>query len=519
MIRRMCVLVVVVSTAAWALAPARLPAEAQGPRTVTVGLYADAISLDPEDTNDNLSLSVEREIYDGLLGFDSNMKAIPQLATSWEASPDAKVFTFHLRPGVKFQDGSPLDAEAVKLNFDRARDAAHKLKKYNLYEMIQSVDALNPTTVRFMLKQPFGAMLFNFAHPSSRIISPATIKQGEDAIARHPVGSGPFRFVSWTPGQEIVLERNPNFWQSGEPKVDRIVIRFITEDSSRVALLLSGEAQFIFSVPGVQVEAVSRASGVEVPKRWSIYSYGVAMNTQHAPLNILQVRQALNYAVDKDALIRAVLGGHGRPLEAPMAPGVAGYAGAVQRGGWPHDIVKAKQLLSEAGFPNGFRTVLWIGNQTESVRTGEFLQQQLAQVGVTVQVVPTEAGTLTALRYKPLRENQGQLNYTGWSPSTGDADWALRPNFAGESWPPVLFNIAFYKNPKVDALLADALATADQHKRTSDYAQADELIWNDAPWIWMQNAEILSAQRTNIKGIYALGDGTVDLRNAELTGR
>jgi len=519
MTRRVLVLLIVLCTAAWALAPARLPASAQAPRTITVALYADAISLDPEDTNDNLSLSVERVIFDGLLGFDQNMKAIPQLAASWDASADAKVYTFHLRRGVKFHDGTPLDAQAVKINFDRARDPANKLKKLNLYEMIQAIDVVDDATVRFTLKQPFGAMLYNFAHPSSRIISPANIKQGEDAIARHPVGSGPYRFVSWTPGQQIVLERNPNFWQSGEPKADRLIIRFPTEDASRVALLLSGEAQFIYPVPGVQVEAVSRASGVEVPKRWSIYAYGVAMNTQHAPLNILQVRQALNYAVDKNALIKAVLGGHGRPLEAPFAAGVAGYAGPVQRGGWPHDIAKAKALLAEGGFPRGFKTVLWLGNQTETVRTGEFLQQQLAEVGVNIQLVPTEAGTLSSLRYKPLRDNQGQLNLTGWSPSTGDADWALRPLFAGESWPPVLFNIAFYKNPKADALIAAGLATADQGKRTRDYAEAAQIIWQDAPWIWLQNAEILSAQRTTVKGVYALGDGTVDVREAELIAR
>jgi glutathione transport system substrate-binding protein len=519
MMRRVLVLLVVLSTAAWALAPAQLPAGAQGPRTVTVGLYADAISLDPEDSNDNLSLGVEREIYDGLLGFDSEMRAIPQLATSWEASPDAKVFTFHLRPNVKFHDGTPLDADAVKVNFDRARSPSPKLKKFNLYEMIQSIDVVNPTTVRFTLKQPFGAMLFNFAHPSSRILSPALIKQGEETIARHPVGSGPFRFVSWTPGQQIVLERNPNFWQSGEPKVDRLVIRFVVEDASRIALLLSGEAQFIYQVPGVQLEAVSRASGVEVPKRWSIFAGGVAMNTQHAPFNILQVRQALNYAVDKSAYIKAVLTGTARPMEAPMAPGVASYPGPVQKGGWPHDLNKAKALLAEAGFPHGFRTVLWTTNNTQTVRAGEFLQQQLAQVGVQLQLTPMEAGTLSALQYKPLKENQLQMVLVGWSPSTGDADWALRPNFASESWPPVLFNLAFYKNPRVDALIGAALATADQRKRTADYAEADRLIWNDVPWIWMTNTQILSAQRTSVRGMFTLGDGIVDLRGAEIVGR
>jgi glutathione transport system substrate-binding protein len=110
------------------------------------------------------------------------------------------------------------------------------------------------------------------------------------------------------------------------------------------------------------------------------------------------------------------------------------------------------------------------------------------------------------------------MNYYGWSPSTGDADWALRPNFAGESWPPVLFNLAFYKNPQVDALIHAALETADQRKRTDDYAQANRLIWNDAPWIWLQNTQILSAQRTNAKGMFTLGDGVVDLRSAELVG-
>lgn len=202
-----------------------------------------------------------------------------------------------------------------------------------------------------------------------------------------------------------------------------------------------------------------------------------------------------------------------------MAPGDASYPGPVQKGGWPYDLAKAKQLLTEGGFPNGFRTVLWTANRTESVRTGEFLQQQLAQVGVQVQLVPMEAGTLTAVVYKPLKENQSQLNLVGWSPSTGDADWALRPNFFGESWPPVLFNLAFYKNPRVDQLIAAALSTADQRKRTAAYAEADRLIWSDAPWIWLHNTEILSAMRNNVKGMYTLGDGIVDLRGAELVGR
>jgi glutathione transport system substrate-binding protein len=502
----------------WLLAPGGTPAGAQAPRTLTVALYADAISLDPEDTNDNLSLSIEREIYDGLLGFTPEMKIKPELATSWEASTDARIFTFHLRRGVKFQDGTPLNAQAVKLNFDRARDAEHKLKKYSLYEEIASVDAVDDFTVRFTLKKPFGAMLYNFAHPSSRIISPAALKQHGAQIGRHPVGTGPFKFVSWTPGQEIVLERNPDYWESGKPTVDRIVFRLIPEDASRVAMLLSGEAQFVFPVPGVQVEAVSKAPGVTVQKRWSIYAYYVAMNTQHVPFNTQAVRQAMNYAVDKSALIQVVLRSFGRPLDAPITPGVIGYS-AVQPDGWSYDIRKAKELLAEGGFPQGFTTVLWLNNQTENLRLGEAIQQMLAKVGVTLRLQPMEAGTLTAVRYKPFAENQSHMNLAGWSPSTGDADWGLRPHFDSASWPPTLFNIAFYKNPKVDALLHDALETADQKRRDKDYAQAMRIIWTDAPWVFLYNSQILAGVRSSVTDVYALPDGTVDVRQAALTGK
>ncbi len=519
MLKRGLALALALFAMVWILAPARVPAGAQGTRTITIGLYADAVTLDPEDTNDNLSLSIERAIMDGLVGFTPEMRLKPQLATSWEVSPDAKVFTFHLRTGVKFQDGTPFNAEAVKINFDRARDPVHKLRRYSLYEEIVSVYVVDDSTVRFTLRKPFGALLFTFAHPSSRILSPANIKQGEAAIARRPVGTGPFKFVSWAPGQEIVLERNPNFWESGQPRVDRMVIKLVPEDASRVALLLSGEASFIYQVPGVQVEAVSRAPGVTVDKRWSIFANYVAMNTQHAPFNIPQVRQALNYAVDKNAINKVVLAGYARPLEAPMPPGVAGYTSPVQPGGWPFDLAKARQLLTEGGFPRGFTTTLWHGTQTETLRLGEAIQQMLAKAGVTVQLTPMEAGTLSAVRFKPLAENHSQMNLGGWSPSTGDADWALRPLFASASWPPTLFNLAFYKNPKVDALILEGLSTADQAKRAKVYAEANQIIWNDAPWIFLHNSQILAGIRTGTTGAFALGDGTVDVREAAPGGR
>jgi glutathione transport system substrate-binding protein len=514
----MCgLLLAVVAVALVAIGPGQTPVRAQA-RTATVALYADAVTLDPYNSNDNLSLSVERTVYDGLVGFTPDMKVKPQLATSWEPSRDARVFTFRLRRGVKFHDGTPFNAEAVKINFDRVRDPAQKLTRFSLYGIIESITAVDEFTVRFTLQKPFGAMLYSFAHPAGRIISPAAIAKGGAFLARNPVGTGPFKFVSWDPGREIVVERNPEYWEAGQPRVDRIVFKFIPEDASRVAMLLSGEAQFAFPIPGVQAEAIARTPDVSLDARWSIYAFYVALNTQRGPFRNQAVRQALNYAIDKNAIIKIVLRGHGRVLDAPMAPGTANYS-QVQAGGWPYDVAKAKALLSEAGFPNGFPLVFWTDTRTENQRLGEAIQQMLSQVGVTVNLQPIEAATLSAIRFKPLEENQSQANLSGWSPSTGDADWALRPLFASASWPPALFNLAFYKNASVDALLADALATADEARRAKDYAEASRIIWNDAPWIFLYNSKNLAGVRAGTTGLYALGDGTMDVREAALTGK
>ncbi|HXX36813.1 MAG TPA: glutathione ABC transporter substrate-binding protein [bacterium] len=493
-------------------------ASAQGARTMTIGLWADVISLDPYDSNDNLSPSIARLVYDGLLGFTpEEMKLRAELATSWEVSKDARVFTFHLRQGVRFHDGTPFNAAAVKVNLDRARDPGNKLKRASLYEPISSVDVVNDSTVRLTLHSPFGAMLYALAHMATRMISPTALAKGADYVARNAVGTGPFKFVSWAPGQQVMLERNPDFWQTGQSRVDRLVIKPVPEDAVRVPMLLSGEAQFVYPIPGVQVDTVSKAPGVTIQKRWSIYQYYVAMNCQHEPFRDVRVRQAMNYAVDKDALVKIVLRDFGRPLEAPMAPGVAGYS-PVQAGGWPYDVAKAKALLTEAGFPRGFETTLWSTNQTENMRVGEMLQQMLAKVGVTVHLAPMEAGTLTAVRFKPISENQSQMNLVGWSSSTGDADWALRPLYGGASWVPTLFNLSFYKNPQVDTLLGDALATADQSKRNADYAAINRQIWNDAPSVFLYNSQIIAGVRNGATGVYATPDGTVDLREAGLTG-
>ena len=209
-----------------------------GEKVITIAQYADADRLDPQDTNDNASYSIEKPIIEGLLGFNEKMEQIPQLAEKWDASPDARVYTFYLRKGVKFHDGTPFNAAAVKANFDRVRNPANKLLRYTLYKVISQIDVLDESTVRFTLSEPFGAMLATFAHPAGGINGPAAVQKYGKDYGKNPVGTGPYKFAEWVPNDHITLVKNPDYWdKANAAKVDKLIIKSVPEDGARLAML------------------------------------------------------------------------------------------------------------------------------------------------------------------------------------------------------------------------------------------------------------------------------------------
>lgn len=476
---------------------------------LVVALTADVLGLDPADLNDNISQSATRLMFDGLYRLDHNMKLVPDLATSYEANEDATVFIFHLRKGVMFQDGTPFNAQAVKFSFDRAGNPANHLKRQSLFTMVAHTDVIDDYTVKVVLKYPFGAFVNDVAHPGAQIVSPKSVQQYGKAISRHPAGTGRYELVSWT-ADTLKMKANPNYW-AGAPKIDTITYRAVPEDGSRMAMLLAGEAQFIFPVPPQLVQTLAHNPKIVVFDKPSIFNLFVALNTMRKPFADVRVRQALNYAVNKDAFIKVVYDGYADPMDSPEPALMDFYK--KQGTNYAYDPAKARQMLAEAGYPNGFDGTLTGVSSTLTARGMEFIQQQLGAVGVRLKLDELEAGVLTAKMFNVQKPSDATITmlYGGWSSSTGDADWALRPLLATSSFPPVLSNLSWYSNPITDNGIQEGLATVDPPKRAAAYATVQAEVWKDAPWIFLAVPHSLAGYAKGLKGAWVRPDAQFDL--------
>ncbi|WP_205940641.1 glutathione ABC transporter substrate-binding protein GsiB [Pectobacterium versatile] len=472
-------------------------------------------SLDPYDANDSLSQTVAKSFYQGLFGFDKDMKLVNVLADSYDVSPDGLTYTVKLHPGVKFHDGSAFNAAAVKVNLDRASNPDNRLKRYNLFKMIDKTEAVDDLTVKITLKTPFSAFVNNLAHPAAVMISPAALKQYGKDIGFHPVGTGPYRFVAWNQTDFVKVEKFNGYWKAGLPKLDSITWRPVVDNNTRAALLQTGEAQFAYPIPFEQAKVLEKNDKLALVASPSILHRYISMNVTQKPFDNPKVRQALNYAINKEALIKVAFSGYATPAEGPL-PSSIDYS--VKYHPWPYDPAKARELLKEAGYPDGFTTTLWSShNHSTAQKVLQFTQQQLAQVGVKVQVTAMDAGQRAAeVEGKGVKETGVRLFYTGWSASTGEADWALSPLFATASWPPAQFNTAFYSNPQVDADLATALKTTDRTEKQKLYKDAQDKIWADAPWIFLATERLVSANSKKLTGFYVMPDTLFSFEEADL---
>ena len=486
-------------------------------KDVIFAVASQFTTTDPYDANDTLSQAMAKSFYEGLFGFDKDMKLIPVLAESYEVSKDGLVYTIKLKKGIKFQDGTDFKADAVKVNFDRVTNPDNKLKRYALYSNIAKTEVVDDYTVRITLKEPFSAFINNLAHPSGVMISPAALKQwGNKDIAFHPVGTGPFKFVEWKQTDYLKVEKFDGYWKKGYPKVDSITWKPVVDNNSRAAVMQTGEAQFTYPVPPEMAETLKAKPELEIVAAPSIIQRYLAMNTLQKPFDNPKVRQAINYAINKEAVAKVAFGGYATPADGIVPEGVE-YA--VKIGVWPYDVAKAKQLLAEAGYPNGFETELWSGyNHTIAQKVTQVLQQQLQQIGIRTKITLLEAGQ----RVERVESWQDpatapvRLYYIGWSSSTGEADWALRPLLASESWPPKLSNNAYYKNDRVDANIRNALLTTDKAEKARLYKDAQETIYRDAPWAPLVTDKLLSANNRKLSGVYTMPDGSFNFTEIDL---
>ena len=281
------------------------------PKEITVAIASTFTTLDPYDASDTLSQTASKSFYEGLFTFDKDMKVIDALATDYKVSDDGLVYTVTLRKGVKFHDGSEFQADAVKANFDRVTNKANGLKRYMLYQNIEKTEVVDPYTVRFTLKKPFSSFINQLAHPAGVMICPSTLaNKTNKQIAFEPCGTGPYTLDKYNPSEGMRVVKNPNYWQAGFPKLDAINWKPVVENSTRVAMLLTGEAQFAFPLPAEQVKQVQGKDQVRLDITPSIILRYVEMNMSKKPFQDKRVREALNYAINKEALCKVAFAGY-----------------------------------------------------------------------------------------------------------------------------------------------------------------------------------------------------------------
>ena len=493
-----------------------LPAFAS--KDVVFAVASTFTTTDPYDANDTLSQAMAKSFYEGLYGFDKNMKLIPVLAEGYEVSKDALVYTIKLKKGVKFHDGTDFKADAVKVNLDRVTNPENKLKRYGLYNNnIVKTEVVDDYTARITLKSPFSPFINQLAHPSTVMISPTALKQwGSKDIAFHPVGTGPFKFVEWKQTDYLKVAKFDGYWKKGYPKVDSITWRPVVDNNTRAALMQTGEAQFTFPVPYELAETLKSKPDLEVVAAPSIVLRYLAMNTLQKPFDNPKVRQAIAYAIDKEALPKVAFSGYATPADG-MAPEGVEYA--VKIGVWPHDVAKAKQLMAEAGYPNGFETELWSAyNHSTAQKISQFLQQQLQQIGIKAKITLLEAGQRVEKveSWPDPATAPVRLYYVGWSTSTGEADWALRPLLYSESWPPKLSNNAYYKNEKFDADIKGAQLTTNPDEKARLYKEAQEIAYKDVPFVPLVAEKLLSAHSKKLTGVYVIPDASFNFTDIDL---
>ncbi|MDR2176797.1 MAG: ABC transporter substrate-binding protein [Treponema sp.] len=496
---------------------------------ITAAVTVDFTTLDPQDTSDTLSGGIQRLIMDGLFGFDDDMKVINLLAESYTANDQATEFTFVLRKGISFTDGTPWDADAFVANIKKWDDKSLRLKRTALLsDVIDTWEKIDAYTVKVKLTGPFGALIPTLAHPACVIMSPKQIDAGVNACADKAVGTGQYEFVEWVRGDHLTIRLKKDWWgydsarTGGKPLAEKdagfksITFRPVSESATRTAMVQSGDAQIMWTVPPESVKVLQADKAFSVGIRRGLTVYYLWMNTQKKPFSDKRVRQALNYALDRNALIAVVENGIGTVANAIMGPDTQ-FAKEMPL--IPYDVAKAKQLLAEAGYPNGFSTTIMGPNTSYNSKVLEFFQQQYAPLGITIQNKLMESA-ITNERVQdatgPGSEVEVEMYLSGWSSSTGDADWAIRPLFATESAPPLNYNLAYFSNAKLDALIKQGLSSADDEVRRKAYSEAQDLLWDELPVVPRHIANYVWVTTSKIINVSNFPDGAINLRAARM---
>ena len=448
-------------------------------------------SLDPvSGANDGGSTRFKHLIFDTLLTIGTDKSVEAGIVESWEYKDDTTLL-LNIRKNVKFHNGYPLTAKDVLYTINRAAGST-----YNKW-MVDAVDQsatkiIDENTVEVKLTRPAGAQLAQFCF--LYVVSEQYITEvGDETFAEKPVGTGPFILKNWFRGDRLEFATNKDYWGK-VAQFDNLIMRIISESSSRAIEVESGGVDVALDIIASDVEVLSKVSAVKLLRSPSYSNVFIGFNCAIEPFKSnVKLRQAISYAVDKRSIVQAVFSGIGSVATGPISPAIWGYTADVT--GYTQNVDKAKALLTEAGYPNGLEITLTSSDSQERVEIAEILQNQVRQIGITFNVETLENATYL----DRIINRSTQMYILGWTTNTGDADYGLYdPFYTGmPSWA----NTAGYSNPRVDALLDTGRTSTDVATRMNAYVKAQQLIVEEAPWIFLYDREEICAVRSNIEGL------------------
>lgn len=455
-------------------------------------------------------------IYNGLVKFDEALVFKPDLAEKWSTSSDGLTWTFNLRQGVKFQDGTPFNADAVVGYFTKMLDKNYNTAAITLWSPISKVVKVDDNTVQVITKEPYGGLLNTMAHGSALIPSPVALEKYGKDIGLHPVGTGAYIVDKFDPGTQLVLKANDAYYE-GKPTYKQITFKYVGDASARIAALKSGQADIIDAVPVESADELKALPNLEVLNKPGLQVFGIGLNQNNAILQDKTVRQAFNYAIQKEAIIKALFKGYATALTSPLAPNTTGY---VKSGEYAFDMEKGKKLLSDAGWKAGSDGVLAKdgkrlsfklrtpdGMYPNDVIVAETIQNQLKAIGVEVKIDKVEKSTFWNSIKVPRAKVDFDMVMFGYNPSHGNGGIQLDAMFASnpdESQNPPQWNFNWYSNKEADQLIQTANKTVDQAKRTEILGQAEKLIWEDSPYIWLYAKNNITAKSKSVDNVNLL---------------
>jgi peptide/nickel transport system substrate-binding protein len=472
---------------------------------ITYATTADVVGLSPILTNDSVSSAAIEQMYETLFVRNSEtMEVEPHLAESYE-NPDPNTWIIKLKEGIKFHDGTPFNAEAVKYTFDKLKDPATAAPRASLLAPVASVEAQDELTVVIKTAEPYGPLLAALSHTNAAIVSP-TADQSSDLMQK-PVGTGPFKFVEWVSGDHVTLEANNEYWQ-GAPKLQKVTFKVVPEVSTAVSMLQTGEVQFIDNIQADNLARLEALKNVNLIKKDGTRVSYLGFNMEKGPGTNLKFRQAVAHAINRDAYIKQ-LKGLGIKSNSFIGPKVFGYDESSEKLGYDYDVEKAKQLLNESGY-KGEPVHMLVANTPAYMTMGEIVEAQLTEAGINVKIETMEWGT-----YLDVAKNgQFEMTFLGWANATADGSELLYPNLHGDNVG--ASNRVRYNNPEFNKLVEESRATVDQEVRKQKLVEANNLAIQDAPWVIMEHGTATAAVDKSVKGFEMDPTGQWSLYNVSI---